>query len=51
MPCAVTWTDPEILILTGISQTEKEIYCIILLNSRIKKKYTHELTYKTDSQI
>ena len=31
MPFAVTWTDLEIVILTEVSQTEKEKYHMILL--------------------
>ena len=31
MPFAATWMDPEIVILSEVSQTEKEKYCMILL--------------------
>ena len=35
MPFAITWMDLEIVILSEVSQTEKEKYCMILLICRI----------------
>ena len=35
MPLAATWMDLEIVILSEVSQTEKEIYCMISLTCRI----------------
>ena len=35
MPFAATWMDLEIVILSEVSQTEKEKYCMIWLISRI----------------
>ena len=31
MPFAATWVDLEIVILSGVSQNEKDKYCMILL--------------------
>ena len=31
MPCAATWMDLEIIILSEVSQTEKEKYNMLLL--------------------
>ena len=38
MPFAATWMDPEIIILSKVSQKEKDTYHMILLICRIKKK-------------
>ena len=38
MPFAATWMDLEIVILSEVSQTEKEKYCMILLICGIYKK-------------
>ena len=35
MPFAARWMDPEIVILSEVSQTEKEKYCMILLICKI----------------
>ena len=35
MPFAATWMDLEIIILSEVSQTEKEKYCMTLLIGRI----------------
>ena len=35
MPFAATWMDPEIVILSEVSQTEKEKYRMIVLICRI----------------
>ena len=38
MPFAATQTDPEIVILSEVSQTEKEKYCTASLYLESKKK-------------
>ena len=52
MPFAATWMDLEIIILSVVSQTEKDKYHIISLICGIQKNDTNELNYKleTDSQ-
>ena len=40
MPLAATWMDLEIIILSEVSQTEKDKYHVILLTSGIQKKMT-----------
>ena len=35
MPLAVTWMDPEIVIMSEVSQTEKVKYCMISLSCGI----------------
>ena len=42
IPFAVTWMDPEVIILNEVSQTEKDKYYMILLICRILKKGTNE---------
>ena len=51
MPSAETWMDLEIVILSEVSQTEKEKYGIPY-TWNLKRNDTHELVYKTgrDSQ-
>ena len=49
MPFAATWMDLEIVILSEVSQTEKDKYHMISLISGIYKKGTNELIYKTES--
>ena len=51
MPFAATWMDLEIVILSEVSQTEKEKYHMILLMCRILKNDINELIYKTDTDI
>ena len=49
---AATWMDLEIIILSEVSQTEKDKYHTISFICRIlKKNDTNELIYKTDSQM
>ena len=52
MPFAATWMDLEIIILSEVSQTEKDKYHMISLICGILKKDTNEFIYKTkiDSQ-
>ena len=49
MPFAATWMNLEIIILSEVSQTEKDKYHISL-TCGILKDDTNELIYKTDSQ-
>ena len=53
MPFAATWLDQGIIILSGVSQLEKDKYHMISLVCGILKNDTNEFTYKTkiDSQI
>ena len=49
MPSAVTWMDLEIVILSEVSQEEKDKYHMILLICGIqKKKGTNKPIYKTE---
>ena len=52
MPFASTWMDLEIIILSEVSQEEKNKYHMISLICGILKNDTNELIYKreTDSQ-
>ena len=47
MPFAATWMDLEIIILSEVSQTEKDKYMISLTCGIFKGKGTNELIYKT----
>ena len=51
MPFAATWIDLEIIILSEISQTQKDIYHMILLIFGVYKKSTNELIYKTEIEL
>ena len=44
MPLATTWMDLEIIILSEVSQTEKDKYHMILLYKESKKKW-YKWTY------
>ena len=46
-----TWMDLEIIILSEISQTEKDKYHMISLPCGIFKKATNELIYKTKTEL
>ena len=48
VPFAATWMDLEIIILSEVSQTEKDSYHMISLICGIFKKDTNELIYKTE---
>ena len=48
MPFTATWMDPEIVILSEVSQTEKDKYHMISLICEIYKEGTNELIYKTE---
>ena len=47
MPFGATWMDLEIVILSKVSQTQKDKYHMILLISGILKK-VNDLIYKTE---
>ena len=49
MPFAAKWMDLEIVILTEVNQTEREIYDIAYVGNLKKKKMINLFT-KTDSQ-
>ena len=49
MPFVSTWMDLEIIILSEVSQTEKDKYHMISLKCRILKKGTNELIYETET--
>ena len=49
MPFAATWMDLEIIILSEVSQTEKDKYHMISLICGILKYDTNELIYKTET--
>ena len=46
MPFAAAWVDLEIIILSEVSQTEKDKYDITYVESKIND--TNELIYKTE---
>ena len=48
MPFAATWMDLEIVILSEISQTEKDNYHMIWLTCRIWKIDTNEFKHKRE---
>ena len=52
MPCAATWMDLEIIILSEVSQTERDKYHMISLicESNLKND-TNELIYKTETDL
>ena len=47
-PFAATWTDLETIILSRVSQTEKDKYMISFICGVLKKNDTNELIYKTE---
>ena len=50
IPFAVTWVDLEIIILSEVSQKEKDKYHMISLISKWNLKYdTDELIYETET--
>ena len=48
MPFAATWVDLETIILSEVSQKEKDKYHMISLICGILKNDTNELIYKTE---
>ena len=51
VPFAATWLDLEIIILSEVSQTEKDKYHMISLICGSKKNDTNELSYKTETDL
>ena len=51
MPFAATWMDLKTVILSEVSQTEKDKYHMILLICGIYKKGMNGLIYKIESQM
>ena len=49
MPFAATWMDLEIIILSEVSQTEKDKYQYITYMWNLKKNDTDELIYKIET--
>ena len=49
MPFTATWMDLEIIIVSEVSQKEKEKYHMTLLLCGILKNYTNKLIYETDT--
>ena len=49
MPFAATWMDLEMIILSEVSQTEKDKYHMISLICGIFKNDTNELIDKTET--
>ena len=47
MPFGATWTDLEIVILSEVSQTQKDRYHVSFMWN-LKKKDTNEFIYKTE---
>ena len=50
MPFAATWIQLEIIILSEVSQTEKDTYYISLICEILKKNDTNELTKQKQTQ-
>ena len=48
MPFAATWMNLEIIILSEVSQTEKDKHHMIWLIHGVKKNVTKELIYKIE---
>ena len=51
MPFAATWMELEMIILSDVSQKEKDKYHLISLTRGIKKYDTNELIYKTEIEV
>ena len=48
MPFEASWVELEIIILSEVSQTEKDKYRMVLLTCGIFKNDTNEHIYKTE---
>ena len=48
MPFAATWMDLETVILSEVSQTEKDKYHDITYMWNLKKNHTNEPIYRTE---
>ena len=51
MPFAATWSDLAIVILSEVSQTQKDKYHDIPYMWNLNKKCTNELIYKTKVEL
>ena len=51
MPFAAIWMDLETVILSDVSQREKDKYNMISFISGILKMITKELSYKTEIEL
>ena len=53
MPFAATWMDLEMIILSEVSQREKDKYCMLslIMWNLILKNDTNELIYKTETDL
>ena len=51
MPYIATWMELEIIILSEVSQKEKDKYHMISLTCGIQKRDTNELIYKTETVL
>ena len=51
MPFATTWTDLKTVILSEISQTEQEKYCMILLICGSEKNDTGKLNIQNRKRL
>ena len=49
MPYAATWMDLQIVILSEVSQTEKEKHHMTSFICGILKNHTNELIYETET--
>ena len=50
MPFAAIWMNLQILMLSEVSQTERDKYHMISLTCEIYKKATNELIYRTETE-
>ena len=51
MPFAAIWMNLKIIILSEVSYTEKEKYCMIHLYANLKKSGTSEPIQRTETDI
>ena len=48
MPFSATWIDLGVIILSEVSQKEKDKYHVNLIHGILKKNDTNKLIYKTE---
>jgi len=48
MPFSATWIDLEVIILSEVSQKEKDTYHVNLIRGILQKNDTNKLIYKTE---